>query len=249
MGTSSGECDVCHGTGWKLWNDLEEGYPLKVDKAIRCPKCSGPRRSGDRTGVPDNLRDVDIGQFDFKAYEVDASGIQKVTTSMIKQWVEWKRFGKGLYLWSETSGSGKTFLACCLGKSVMIKYDLQMRFITAPDYIKLVAESYNRERGENDPTEVYRSCSFLIFDDIGAQVGKEWQRQEIFQLVNQRLSAGYVTIYTSNMPIEKLNVDDRTKDRIIKSSIVLQMPEDDIRGKLARKEQNDFLQRMGCSKK
>ena len=40
-------------------------------------------------------------------------------------------------------GSGKTFLACCMAKSVMIKYDLQMRFITAPDYLKTVGDNFS----------------------------------------------------------------------------------------------------------
>lgn len=241
MGTNSGSCDVCKGTGWKLYKSLEEGYPAEIDMAERCPKCFGIWYSDDRTGVPEEYHDADIEKFSIDVYSVDMSNIQKIARSIIWQWKEWSRYGKGLYLWSKMSGSGKTFLASCIGRSVMIKNGLQMRFITAPDYINLIAGSYKRERGEYDPTEVYRSCPWLIFDDIGAQVGKDWQRQEIFRLVNQRISANVVTIYTSNMPIEELNVDDRTKDRIIKSSIVLQMPEESIRRKRAKAEQDNFL--------
>lgn len=63
-------------------------------------------------------------------------------------------WGKGLYLWSNTPGSGKTFLSCCLARSLMVKYDLQMRFITAPAYIDTVGESIKRARGEEDRSKV-----------------------------------------------------------------------------------------------
>lgn len=53
---------------------------------------------------------------------------------------------------------------------------------------------------------------------------------------------GKITIYTSNMDANALNVDARTRDRIIKTSIVLQMPEENLRKKKAAAEQQSFLQ-------
>ena len=62
----------------------------------------------------------------------------------------------------------------------------------------------------------------LVLDDIGTQKTGDWQQQELFRLINERLNAGKLIIFTSNMPPEKLNVDSRTVDRIQKMSIVLQ---------------------------
>lgn len=123
----------------------------------------------------------------------------------------------------------------------MIKYDLQMRFITVPDYLAKVGESYKRQMEECDESAVYRECDLLIFDDIGAQKSGEWQQQEVFRIINERLNAGKVIIFTSNMCPEELNLDNRTIDRIMKKSVVLQMPEESIRGKEAKKEQERFL--------
>ena len=117
----------------------------------------------------------------------------------------------------------------------MMKYDLQMRFITAPDYISVVGDSYKRDRGELDSSEVYRECKLLVLDDIGAQADKDWQRQELFRLINKRMEDGNVTIYTSNM---------RTRDRIVKVSVELQMPEESLRRKKAEMEQNEFLKEV-----
>ena len=100
-----------------------------------------------------------------------------------------------------------------------------MRFITAPAYIDTVGESIKRARGEEDRSKVCK-----------------WQEQELFNLVNKRMEHGKITIYTSNMDANALNVDARTRDRIIKTSIVLQMPEENLRKKKAAAEQQSFLQ-------
>ena len=47
------------------------------------------------------------------------------------------------------------------------------------------------------------------------------------------------------MTPENLNVDDRTIDRIIKSSVVIQMPEESIRRKTAGEEQISLLRKIG----
>lgn len=137
---------------------------------------------------------------------------------------------------------GWMVLSCCLARSLMVKYGLQMRFITAPDYIDVVGEKIKRTRGEADPSQIYRKCKVLVLDDLGAQVGNDWHKQEMFRLVNSRMEEGNITIFTSNFDANDLNVDARTKDRIIKSSIVLQMPEESIRRKKADMEQQRFLQ-------
>lgn len=239
----SGSCPVCHGMGWEqFWATVfDYGEPRELVFCKPCTKCSGIRRAVDRTGVPDEYYDADLGKFKFESYSVDMSKVKQLAVSFLQDFPKWQGSGKGLYLWSKTPGSGKTFLASCIAKSVMIKYDLQMRFITAPDYIAAVGDSYKRERGELDSTQVYRECALLVVDDIGAQADKEWQRQEMFRLVNTRMSKGLVTIFTANMTIEQLNVDDRTKDRIIKTSVSIQMPEESIRRQKAKNEQNEFL--------
>lgn len=240
------DCPLCHGSGWHVYaaTVFDYGEETIVDMAKRCPQCSGTMRLKDRTGVPEEYHEADIYKFDFKAYSSDMTNLHKIAWSIFNQFDKWQDNGKGLYLWSKTAGSGKTFLACCLAKSIMLKYNLQMRFITAPDYISKVGDSYKKERGELDESQVYRDCALLVLDDIGAQVDKDWQKQEMFRLINHRMTNRLVTIFTSNMSVENLNVDERTKDRIIKTSMVLRMPEESIRRKKAVSEQDKFLEHV-----
>lgn len=239
-----GDCPVCHGTGWQVWLESVEGYTEPLTFSKICPKCKGRKRTNDNTGIPPEYCNTDISKFDFTAYHVNMEPMKKVFTSFVDNFEEWQKKGKGLYLWSNTPGSGKTFLSCCLARSLMIKYGLQMRFITAPAYINAVGESFKRSRGEEDRTMVYRECDVLVFDDIGAQSKGSWQGQEIFNLVNKRMEEGRITIYTSNTDVNELNVDVRTQDRITKTSVVLQMPEEALRKKKAEFEQRQFLQEI-----
>lgn len=241
--SDSGECPICHGTGWEIYNATvyDYGYPEVIQYARKCSKCKGGYRALDRTGTPKEYHDADLGKFNFDIYQRDVSKLRDLCINFLNHFEKWEMAGKGLYLWSKTSGSGKTFLACCLAKSVMMKYDLQMRFITAPDYISIVGDSYKRDRGEEDLSQIYRECRILVLDDIGAQANKEWQRQEIFRLVNKRMEDGNITIYTSNMSTDALNVDARTRDRIIKTCVELQMPEEGVRKRKAAGEQRQFL--------
>lgn len=239
------KCPICGGTGWEIFFRPEELYGGEMTEFVRkCSRCSGKLRNEDFTRVPPEFRDADIGKFNFESYSVNIEKIKKLAMSVVNDFKKWEAAGKGLYLWSKTPGSGKTFLSCCIAKSIMIKYDLQMRFTTAPDYISAVGDSYKRERGERDESEIFRECKILIMDDIGAQQGKEWQQQELFRIINKRLSEGNITFYTANMPPEKLNLEDRAIDRIIKTCVVIQMPEESIRAKKAKNEQERFLKEI-----
>lgn len=243
--SNSDVCPICGGTGYELFRQRVDGYDAPLEFARPCTRCRTDRRMQDMTGVPPQFRDADLGKFGFGSYSREMGNLRKIAEDFLKNYRDrWEKSGKGLYLWSKTPGSGKTFLSCCLGKSVMIKYDLRMRFVTVPDYLAAVGESYKRQQGEYDESTVYRECDLLIFDDIGAQKSGEWQEQEVFRIVNERLNAGRVIIFTANMSPEDLNLDNRTIDRIMKQSVVLQMPEESIRRNEAQEAQNSFLREI-----
>lgn len=246
--TFDDKCPVCHGRGWVLYKDYENdfyGKPTELEYAKRCPKCMGIDVDDfGRTGMPDLYKNLDISKFDFGIYQADFQSVRAILMTFINKYEKWEAESKGLYLWSKTPGSGKTFLACCLAKSVRIRTGKNLRFVTAPDYISMVGESYNRPKGSPDLSAIYRECDLLILDDIGTQISNEWQQQEMFRLIDARLNKGLVTIFTSNSKIDGLKLEDRTKNRIQKSVIVVHMPEESIRAQKATDEQKAFLERI-----
>lgn len=217
-----------------------EDYSDNVLFAKPCEKCKMQRRLSDVTGVPAEYCDNDISKIKWNIYGRDLSKLKAICVDFVSHYRDrWEKAGKGLYLWSKTPGSGKTLLSSCLARSVMIKHDLQIRFVTAADYLSAVGASYKYD--SLDTSAVYRSCSLLVLDDIGSQKTGEWQNQELFRLINSRLSDGLITIFTSNYPVDELNVDERIKSRILRQSIVLQMSEISIRNMQAQEQQEKFL--------
>ncbi len=232
-------CPICGGSGWEEFWKPTELYNGKMTLFMKkCSKCGG-KNDEDSSGIP--FQECDITRFNFKAYSVSIDKIEKIALSIVNNFEKWQNSGKGLYLWSKMSGSGKTFLASCIARSLILKYGLQVKFTTAPDYISAVGDSYKREKGEQDKSEIFRSCQLLILDDLGTQISRDWQGQELFRLINKRMSEGLVTFYTSNIAPENLNLDDRIVNRIIKSCVVVQLPEESIRLQKARDEQEAFL--------
>ena len=126
----------------------------------------------------------------------------------------------------------------------MVAKGVTFRFITTPDYLATVGDSYKRESGAIDQSQIYRTCELLVLDDIGAQMSKEWHQQELFRLIDMRMKSQKVTIFTSNYPLDKLNVEDRIKSRISAMSVTVQMPEESVREKQAAENRKDFLDRV-----
>lgn len=242
----SNTCPVCGGTMWRTYDagiipHYGEAHPF----ATPCEKCKAKYRAEDETGTPMEFCDADLDKFNFGSYSKNTDNMEKIARDFVVNFeTRWEADKVGLYLWSEKAGSGKTFLLSCIARSVMLKYDLQMRFVTASDYIAAVGESFKRERGECDRSEVYRKCRLLVLDDLGSEKKGDWQEAEVFRLVNGRMNDGTVTMFSSNMPPWELKMNSRTISRIRRASIVLQMPEESIRDKQSDERQAKFLKRI-----
>lgn len=247
--TSSNDvCPKCHGTGWELYQSSDGseeiyGYSVMIEYARRCRCKNNVFVNEDRTEFPSIYRDCDIYKFDWNIYNTDMSNAKSIAFSFFNNFEDWQKESKGLYLWSKTPGSGKTFLSACLGKSVMMRTQKIVKYITPMGYMDKVSESYNN-KDIPDPSKVYRECSLLVLDDLGTQKSSEWNEQELFKLIDGRISNNLITIVTSNYSIDKLNVDERLKSRLLKSSITIHMPEESIRNKKADAEQKSFVNKI-----
>ena len=235
IGNQTYSCLYCHDTGWEIRkvSSAEVYGPDKadwpdVDMAYPCRRCKG------RVIVPDE-------------YGQDMSRAAETADTFWKNYSAWSMEGMGLYVWSKTRGTGKTFLACCLGRSVREKYHVTVKFITSVDYLAAVTESYREENRGRDSSQIYRECELLILDDLGAESRSQknnWTDKEFFRLLGGRYSQGKATIITSNVPLTELNVDERVSSRINAKSIILKLPDVSIRQRQAENKKRAFLNRL-----
>ena len=240
-------CRICGGFGYAIKSLIVPEYDPVVPVGIGepCPICKGSANLKD-PGFPRTFSEADMTKFDFTAYGRDdkANFVRQVSGKFWTDFPKWEDNNKGLYIWSKTKGSGKTFLACCLGGSIQLKHRKTVKFVSAVEYLQAVKETF--KQGPEVPSKVYgyTNCDLLILDDLGSEKASEWADQELFHLIDSRMSAGKPLIITSNMPVEELKCDGRISDRLMAICIAIAMPEVSIRRKKAEVQNTKFLREL-----
>lgn len=180
--------------------------------------------------------------FKWNNYKSDINTQKKIVNTFVIDYNKFLREGRGLYIYSNTKGSGKTMLACCIANEVLKRRPISVKFTSAIEYIELVKEksdsAYQKKNELMDAT-------ILIIDDIGATLeDKEWIQNSIFRLVDRRYTGNLTTIFTSNVPIHKLKCGERVISRIESMATPVLMPEESIRSIMAKKRTDDFMKRV-----
>lgn len=253
-------CPMCKGGGYVIVKKTTaksiatygEGY--EIEFAEPCPHCNGAneRKVEDirtRANIPATFYDASIENFKWNAYlnrrnEVEDLTMQKkMVDSFIKDFPKWQERGIGFYIYSKIRGSGKTFLASCICNSLMVKYQISTKFVSASNLIDL---SKQGGIGEKNPIDVLCECTLLVLDDIGQKTtGEDWLNDILFKIIDTRYQNKLVTLFTSNMKCDELRVDDRIFSRIDKMTQNIPLPEYSFRHKAADDEKRSFYKEIG----
>lgn len=240
------KCDHCHDTGWILeerpGHEYEGCYSYPLTFAIPCKYCRGvdPKALRDINGVPQDLKNVTYDRFNWEIYENYGKDLPLVAEGFQN---DYRSIG-GLYVWSQTCGSGKTRLLSSLLNSVMLKEHITGQFVTEAEYLEACKANFNRQPEAPDHTKKYFNADLLIIDDIGTTRKREWADEVLFSLINYRYSQGKITCYTSNIPLRELKIDSRIIDRMYSTTITLHMPEETVRSKLAQQKKAETIRKL-----
>ena len=193
-----------------------------------------------RSGMPTEYVYKQAGSINWELYGEDCAIQKSTANAFVGKFDEFRKQGRGLYISSETKGSGKTLLACVLANEILKKRDISVKFVTVPDYITLVSQM---DEISVQKKESIKNADLLILDDVGAQMeSKDWINTALFQLINRRCTDLLPTIFTSNFTMDQLRIEERIKDRIHAMSVPVFMPEKNIRWQQAEKMNKAFLQ-------
>lgn len=196
--------------------------------------------------IPEEFKDLKVKDFDLNLYsgsEKERAYIARnAVINYIQNYQEFKDKGKGLYLYSQTKGSGKTRLVASLGNALVSTYKERVRFITTLDLLDEIKSTYNRDSAlsENDLINAIKEVDVLILDDIGVEGDTPWVQEKLYSILNGRMISNKITIFTSNSRVEELKQDDRIKNRLEKMAIPIKMPEESIRTRLAKSENKEL---------
>lgn len=196
----------------------------------------------ERAMIPPEYERKYMKDFDWSLYGEKVEPQKKTVSKFIFNYSDFKNISMGLYIFSEAKGSGKTMLSCIILNEISRKYGVNTKFVTATDYLNMTKKSYS---GSSEEVNMVRRAALLVMDDIGTQLSREWIDSTFYELVNFRYNNKLPTIYTSNIPINGLKMDERIIDRIDRNTILLKIPEKCIRKINGTKEKQDFMKKMG----
>lgn len=180
----------------------------------------------ERGMIPKEYKDKRANSFNWNVYKCDISNSKNIVNSFILNFDKYRAEGMGLYIYSDIKGSGKTMLSCCILNEIAHRHDVSFKFINIFELFEITKKGYS---GFQEEEQSLYECSLLVIDDIGAQMEKEWINTVLYRLINHRYTNKQITIYTSNIEVEQLNIDDRIIDRIESTSYIVRLPEVPVR--------------------
>mgnify|MGYP002510201311 CR=1 FL=1 len=238
--TSDDECPICHGTGWEVMPDGGQGTCIECKCGLRQKQIMNSRLSF--ANIPESFNDVRISNFDETIYKDDNSKNKAHTAvKAIKYWLNdfesMQERGMGLYLYSETKGSGKTRMAVSIANELIYKKKAQVRFSTSLQILNEIKASWDKrdmEYNESKLLDFLCTSKILVIDDFGTEQTKDWIGERFYQIINSRYVDKKITIFTSNSRIDLLKYDNRITNRIKERTFQIPFPEESVRDIIAR---------------
>lgn len=248
-------CPICKNTGWEQYEQDGYTYCRECKCGIRQKKIMNSRLSF--ANIPKVFENVRMNNFNKTIYK-DTNSQNKIHTAVkaIEYWLDnfetMQGRGMGLYLYSETKGSGKTRMAVSIANELIYEKHIQVKFSTSLQILNEIKSVWNNK--ENEYTEdrlldFLCTSSVLIVDDFGLEQGeKSWIKEKIYHIINSRYVEKRIIIFTSNIKVDLLGYDERIIGRIKESTFQIPFPEENVRDIMAKenlKELSNLLKEGG----
>lgn len=198
------DCSSCNGRGF-VRHPVPVGHP-DFGKSFPCP-CYAPglqrkrlRRIYGRSEIPREFLDYTFASFE----ELDHA--DQEARPLVE---EWASHGEGsLFLWGGV-GLGKTGLAICALRLRAELHGCDVLYRYAPDLFDDLRRSFNHELGglsSGAVFDVVRSTTLVLLDDVGKEQLTPWVQGTMARLLDYRWREHLPTIFTSNEPMDELEV-------------------------------------------
>lgn len=220
---------------------------------LRECKCNFERRQKNKiksAKVPLEYVDATVGSFDIELYtqqnNIDKVMIAKrIAVRYVEKYEKMQQMGKGLYLYSETKGSGKTRLAISILNALIRKYKVNGLYISSVNLLNEIKQTFQDVRSMDTSrlVQTFKEVPLLVIDDLGVEKVSDWSEEMFTQILDERMSNFRPTIITSNFSISQLSNKykmGRVSNRIEKMVFPIAMPEESVRSKLAKKENDEI---------
>ena len=223
----------------------------EVAKPCTCRAKAIQKRRMAFAELPDGLSDIRLASFSISVYTNEESRQKaRIACQIVKEYLDMfkdaKRKGMGLYICSETKGSGKTRMAASIANELMEKHNTQVKFSTSMRILTEIRRSYDPGTAmtESQLLSALSTTEVLIIDDFGTERVTDWVKDKFYEIINNRYVDKKVTIFTSNEPVEGLKYDDRITNRIKEMCYQVNFPEESVRDHIADKNMQDMMRKV-----
>lgn len=237
---SSISCSLCNDTGWIVDEN---------NNARQC-KCYKMRMLNSRikfANIPESFKDIRLNSFKTGYYKDKTliNDVVKVIKYYTENLEEMANEGIGLYLWSETKGSGKTRMATSLANEFIYEHEMSVKFATSMDILNEIKRTWESDDySESKLLSYLTSCEVLVIDDFGTETHRDWIDDKFYQIINKRYIDKLITIFTSNHNLDDLEYDNRITNRIKERVYQVHFPEESIRSGIAQARQQKMMKEI-----
>lgn len=240
-------CPICDDTGWELARNGRELFMRKC-KCGTLEKQIMERRLA-FANIPESFKGMTLSNFYVNIYRTETSRKRAETAlKAVEYWLNhfenMKYKGMGLYLYSTSTGSGKTRMAVSIANELILNTKIPVKFATSLQILNEIKGSWNEgtEYCENQLLKDLSAVEVLIIDDFGIESGyKDWINERFYHIINTRYIDKKITIFTSNLRIDQLSYNKRITERIIERTFQILFPEESVRELIAKKNLSEFV--------
>jgi len=223
---------------------------MEFRKSCECRNAAIEKAKLKFADIPEHFKDMKLENFSAGVYQKEESkGIIRLVCSAVKEYVEsfseYYDQGIGLYMYSNTRGSGKTRMAVSIANK-LLENKYKVKFAISTTIINEIKNTWNKENkySESKLLNDLSTVDILIIDDFGTEKISDWVNDKYYYIINERYINRKVTIFTSNDSLQDVNYDSRITNRILEKTLELRFPEESIREHIARKNNEDIIKKI-----
>ncbi len=230
---TTARCAKCNGTFWII---TETGVARRCD----CWEKERQNRTLKFASIPEKYKAATFQNFDIGVYA--NKGVAEKIKKMCEMYAEeFEPGNKGLYIHSQTKGSGKTRIAATICNKLIEKKVL-VKFATSSSILEEIKKTWQKtsEYAESVLIDKLIMVDVLVIDDFGTEKPKDWINDKFYYIINERYINSKTTIYTSNYKLSELDYDDRITNRLKEVCYQIPFLEESIREKQATNNIEEF---------
>lgn len=168
-----------------------------------------------RAGIPERFLGCSFGNYAANhPMQIQALEFAK---SYARDYEQVRASGRGA-IFVGNVGTGKTHLAVAIGVHAMRKHGASVLFMPVQRAIRSIKETWARgsTTTEAQAVAVLTYPDLLILDEVGVQFGSEFERQVMFDVLNERYERRKPTLFLSNKTQAELSevLGERVMDRL-----------------------------------